>query len=261
MKTLLIDGDMLAYRNAAALEEGSTMDWGDGVVSRVDQSPVGHVRMSGFITSLERSLFADRSIVCLSDDYQFRTDLSPFYKANRNEKKRPALLKPFKEYLKSEHGALVWEGLEADDIMGVLATGGLPTGEETIIVSIDKDMRQIPGQYYNPHPHKREPAVEDISLVDADNWFFFQTLVGDVIDGYKGCQGIGPKKANDLIKQVRTKGGGLAELWSAVLQMFLAKGMTEADALLNARTARILRHEDYDPMKGPKLWTPPTSPS
>ena len=36
------------------------------------------------------------------------------------------------------------DSLEADDVLGILATE--PSNEERIIVSIDKDLYQIPGQ-------------------------------------------------------------------------------------------------------------------
>ena len=38
----------------------------------------------------------------------------------------------------------------------------------------------------------------------------------------------------------------LAEMWDLVKKSFEKCGMTEEDALLNARMARILRFEDYD---------------
>ena len=41
------------------------------------------------------------------------------------------------------------------------------------------------------------------------------------------------------------------------MKAFTDKGLTEEDALLNARLARILTIEDYDTeQQEPKLWTP-----
>ena len=48
--------------------------------------------------------------------------------------------------------------------------------------------------------------------------------------------------------------------WQTVIKAFEDKGLTEEDALLNARLARILTVEDYDSKKEqPKLWTPEAS--
>ena len=49
-------------------------------------------------------------------------------------------------------------------------------------------------------------------------------------------------------------------LWKGVVETYFTKGLTEGDALIQARLARILRHEDYDyKKKEPILWTPRTS--
>ena len=48
--------------------------------------------------------------------------------------------------------------------------------------------------------------------------------------------------------------------WQTVLQAFKDKGLTEKDALLNARLARILTLDDYDTKRQePILWTPENS--
>ena len=45
--------------------------------------------------------------------------------------------------------------------------------------------------------------------------------------------------------------------WKTVLETFKEKGLTEDDALVNARLARILTADDYDfNKKQPKLWSP-----
>ncbi len=45
--------------------------------------------------------------------------------------------------------------------------------------------------------------------------------------------------------------------WATVVKAFEDKGLTEDDALCNARLARILTNEDYDSRKQePRLWTP-----
>ena len=45
--------------------------------------------------------------------------------------------------------------------------------------------------------------------------------------------------------------------WKTVVKAFTDKGMTEYDAILNARLAKILTIDDYDTEKQePILWTP-----
>ena len=250
MTTLLIDGDMLAYRNAAALEQGTVIDWGDNVVSDIDNSAYGFARMDKFIKSLEVKFDAATTVVCLSvtREQQFRRALLPAYKADRKDKHEPRHLLRFAKYLLDKYEAVQCPGLEADDVMGIWQTGSVPG--HTIIVTIDKDLNQIPGLHYNPHIKTGKPKVIDITQQEADLNFFKQTLTGDVIDGYKGCRGIGPAKAAKLLAGKKCT----ADMWKSVVEMFIKQGMTEEDARVNARCARILRCGEWNVDKGVKLW-------
>ena len=73
----------------------------------------------------------------------------------------------------------VYPDLEADDALGIYST----THPGNIIVSPDKDLRQIPGDLYN----LRDP-VEEIQPDDALRWFYIQTMAGDMTDGYSGIR-------------------------------------------------------------------------
>jgi len=269
MRVLLVDGDMVAYRNAAAVEDGKEIDWGDGVVSTLDTAAVGRNRIDKFLGELAATLKADKVEVCLSYEPSFRQGLNTGYKTNRNDKQRPALLSEFKQYLVDHHGAERMPGLEADDMMGIKATN--PDNEEfdreTVVVSIDKDLRQIPGLLYNPFPSTRKPVLEEITPDQGDYFFMYQTLTGDATDGYKGCPGVGPVKAKEALDEAvgesqefrkKSKCSFISCLWPMVVHEFAVRGLTEADALVQARMARILRFEDWSPESGVKLWTPPS---
>jgi DNA polymerase-1 len=79
----------------------------------------------------------------------------------------------------------------------------------------------------------------------------FQTLVGDTSDGYKGCPGVGKVKAEKLLA------GNDKLYWEIVRATFEKAGLTEQDALTQARLARILRFSDWDnEKKEPILWSP-----
>ena len=123
--------------------------------------------------------------------------------------------------------------------MGIYAT----KYKGNIIVSPDKDMRQIAGKLYDFN------ETVDITPDEGAKWHLIQTMAGDNTDGYSGVPGIGIKKAEQIFK---TKG----YTWQTVVETFEDKGMSEADALLNARLARILTVDDYDSeKKEPILWT------
>ena len=77
-----------------------------------------------------------------------------------------------------------------------------------------------------------------------------QCLAGDPTDGYAGCPGIGLKRAADLLNKTDSP-------WEAVCKAFEDKGLSDKEALMNARLAKILQHEDYDyDRQQPILWSP-----
>ena len=123
--------------------------------------------------------------------------------------------------------------------MGVYAT----KYKGNIIVSPDKDMRQIAGKLYD------FKETVDITPEEGARWHLIQTLSGDNTDGYSGVPGIGIKRAEKIFNE---KG----YTWKAVVETFEEKGMTEEYAITNARLARILTTDDYDhEKKEPILWT------
>ena len=120
----------------------------------------------------------------------FRKKISPDYKGHRNRKK-PCGYKRVIRNLKIQYDVCIMPELEADDAMGIYATK--LTGN--IIVSPDKDMRQIPGKLYN---------LEDTTYITPEEgarWHLIQTLAGDQTDGYSGVPGIGVKRAETLFNK------------------------------------------------------------
>ena len=152
-----------------------------------------------------------------------------------------------REHIMEKHNGVMWANLEADDVMGIMATE--PVDEERIVVSIDKDLRTVPCKL-----SQDAVTVEHIPERMADYWFMIQTLTGDKVDGYDGIEGVGIKTAEKLLKKYTNV--PLLDLWKIVKKIYVDKGYTEAEALQQARVARILRHGDYIKKTGEvKLWT------
>jgi DNA polymerase I len=255
MRTLLIDGDIDAYKIAARNQ--TTTDWGDGVLGVTTDATEAKAQIDDTYKRLKKMLGATRLIVCLSDSQNFRKEVLPTYKSNRKNVIKPALLAELKGYLEANYEVFKRPMLEADDVLGILATvgdvSGLITGDR-IVVSEDKDLKSIPGMLFNPrHPDR---GTIEISVEQADLEHMRQTLTGDPTDCYGGCPGIGKAKVDGVL----TKKHADQTLWELVVAAYVKKGLTEADALVQARVARILRAENYDFInKRPVLWTPPTA--
>lgn len=251
-RTLLLDGDLIAYKYAAATQRNYALPGEDEPVVVANLEEAQSAAEEGIETLVEQ-LKADRVIVCLSDDFDnYRKRLLPSYKANRKGVVRPVLLYDMKDWLASRYEFDRRPGLEADDVMGILATQDAP-GERRCIVSIDKDMACVPGWLFNPDKDKKPRRI---SPVDADRWFMRQALTGDPVDGYKGCPKVGPKSPYvQRIMEAETR----AEMWEIVLEAYESRGLTPEDALLQARMAYILRAENWDSThKMVRLFEPPT---
>ena len=244
-KVLLIDGDILLYK--IAMNNEVETHWGDGLWTLHSDANICKADIDLVIDDLGASLEADDYVVALTDSKNFRKDVLPTYKDNRKDKRKPLALKELREYVIKKHKGVVWDNLEADDVMGIMATE--PTEEERIVVTIDKDLKTVPCNLSSDGLN-----VERIPERLADYWFMIQTLTGDKVDGYDGVEGIGIKTAEKLIKKYTNV--PLLDLWKIVKKIYVDKGYTEAEALQQARVARILRHGEYNKKTGKvKLWT------
>lgn len=237
--TLLIDGDIILYQISSALEK--SIHWGDDWWTLSVDFREAKAVIDQEITDLMTQLDADSVVIALSDpSLNFRKDIHPNYKGNRKGTRKPVVYVPLKEYLQDTHITATYSNLEADDVMGILSS----TYKDAIIVSDDKDMKTIPGRLYRPCAD----TLEDISIEEADRYHLTQTLTGDIVDGYKGCPGIGPKTAEKILKE---------GTWDEVVAAYEKAGLTEEDALVQARLARILRIENWDPKTEEiTLWNP-----
>lgn len=256
---LLLDGDQYLHRACAAVERDTRWDDENHVLT--SNAVEAWEVIEGSVKKTLEHFDSHDFVLCLSDTgtRDFRKELvDPTYKMHRVGTRKPLCFHDLKAKMQSQYDCRSVEGLEADDVMGILATK--PGPDDRIIVSRDKDMKTIPTKVWNGS------QFFNITEAQADYWHLYQTLVGDSADGYKGCPGVGPKKAEVLLKQdVEAIGGRLAcsestrTTWQKVAQAFKNAGLTAEDALRQARLARILRWGDWDAEKRvPKLWSPPT---
>ena len=237
---ILIDADFIVYKCCAACE--TEIDYGEDVIFVTSNFSDAYKAVTNEINKITSNFggFAE-PILFFSDSKNFRKKISPDYKGHRNRKK-PCGYKRVISNLKIQYNVIIMKELEADDAMGIYATAH----PGNVIVSPDKDMRQIPGKLYNLE------TTQDITAEEGTQWHYIQTLAGDQTDGYSGVPGIGVKRAETLFNKEGYS-------WTTVVKAFKDKGLTEDDALLNARLARILTIEDYDTKRQePILWTPAT---
>ena len=235
---LLIDCDYIVYKCCAATE--TEIDFGEDLIVVTSNFSEAYKNVKRDIQRVQDEFLCNDVILFFTSPNNFRKKILPEYKGHR-QRKKPCGFKRVINNLKNEYKVVVKDGLEADDALGIFAT----KYPGNVLVSPDKDMRQIPGELYD---------FKDQSTITPEEgakWHLIQTMAGDNTDGYSGVPGIGVKKAEKIFEE-------RGYTWKAVVETFEEKDMTEEDALCNARLARILTADDYNfETKEPILWTPP----
>ena len=238
---LLIDADYIVYKSCAGAE--TEIDWGDDVILVTSKFSEAYNNVLRELNKIKNEFIWDTPelILFFSDSKNFRKKIFGAYKGHRNRKKPCGYRRVINE-LSNDHEVIKLPELEADDAMGIYAT----EHPGNIIVSPDKDMRQIPGRLYNMD------EMTTVTPIEGAKWHLIQTLAGDQTDGYSGVPGIGIKRAVTLFDEHGYN-------WQTVIKAFKDKELTEDDALMNARLARILTCTDYDSEKQAVIpWTPST---
>lgn len=255
MLTAIIDGDILCYQAASKAEK--LIKWDDDIWTLQGDLAAGKVLLKDYILTMVDKVEVDGEkatdyVIAVTIGKTFRHDLLPTYKGNRDPRKKPVLVSALRDWILEEFGdkAYCIPPLEADDVMGILATDpNWHPDSKKVIVSLDKDFRTIPAMFYD----YGKDIYYEVSEDDANHFWMIQTLMGDSTDNYAGCPSIGTVTAHKLLPEPDE----LAQLWDVVVGTFGKKGLGEDAALLQARMARILRHGDYDfETKEIKLWKP-----
>ena len=200
----VVDSHSLIYQVFHAMSDLSTPD------GRPANAIYGFVRdILDIITKRSPDL-----LFCAFDysSKTFRNDLFPEYKANRD---------PMPDDLRSQIPEiqrmlralsipiLVLENYEADDIMATLADQVDRQGGNCVVVTSDKDCRQLitprvcllnlrKNLFYRAEHLKKDWGIRPDQVVD------FQSLVGDAVDNVPGVPTIGPKTASQLLGEFET---------------------------------------------------------
>lgn len=250
-RILIIDADIVLYQaTEKCLIEMQTKD--DEWTYHLDLNVVKQ-EVNERLEELKLDLQADEMILCIGSKGNWRKRVMPEYKANRKGKRKPLGYSAAVEWAKDTFECRFNDDWEADDVCGFLATDpSFKPKMEKILVSEDKDFKSIPGRLYNPR--KPELGIVEISVEDADYMHMMQTICGDTADGYKGCPGVGPVKA-EMILADKEEDKEL-DVWANIVRAFKDKDLNESVALESARVARILRFEDVDKHGAMKLWEP-----
>lgn len=238
--SLLIDADLYLFRALIATEE--EVEWTTDCWSLYSDVAAAKESFNAQVKRWKQKFEVDSVVMCITGDKNFRKSLDADYKSHRKKTRKPLGYSAFVEWCKESYAYCCEPTLEADDVMGILATA---PDSKTIIVSDDKDMLTIPANLYRPQREELGMSSKET----ADRTWLFQTMVGDSADGFPGPPRVGPVTAEKILG----RDGG----WSQVVQAFQKGGFSVDDALLQARLARILRYTDWNQETAEvRLWEP-----
>ncbi len=153
----------------------------------------------------------------------FRDEIYPEYKANRAA--MPDDLRRQVPIIHELVRALGWPlvmlpGLEADDVIGTLATRASAQGARTLVSTGDKDLAQLVDErvtLFNTMPRDvgaiewLDPAAVEAKFgVPPSRIVDWLTLVGDAVDNVPGVDKVGPKTAVKWLQQYGSLEGIIA---------------------------------------------------
>jgi DNA polymerase-1 len=207
---LLVDGSSYLYRAFHALPDLRT----------AKGEPTGAIRgFVGMLKVLREQVPADY-LACVFDakGRTFRDDIYAEYKANRTAMPDDLALQigPIHEVV----AALGWpileiEGIEADDVIGILARQAQEHGLRTVISTGDKDLAQLVTEHVTLVNTMSNETLDVAGVrekfgVDPSRIVDYLTLVGDSIDNVPGVEKVGPKTAAKWLQQYESLDGVIA---------------------------------------------------
>jgi DNA polymerase I len=212
---LLVDGSSYLFRAYHALPDLRT----SGNV------PTGAVRgVIGMLRKLAKD-YQDSPIAVVFDPKgkTFRDAIYPEYKAHR-----PPMPDELREQIGFIHQIIRAMGLpllivpdvEADDVIGTLATQATEERRETVISTGDKDMAQLVSDHVTLVNTMTETCldrqgVKDKFGVPPELIVDYLALMGDSVDNIPGVPGVGPKTAAKLL----TEYGSLDAIMAAAAEV------------------------------------------
>ncbi|MCZ6458565.1 MAG: DNA polymerase I [Gammaproteobacteria bacterium] len=235
---ILVDGSSYLFRAYHAMPELTTSA-GD---------PTGAIR--GVISML-RKLAKDYqgspiAVVFDAKGKTFRNDLYADYKANR-----PPMPDDLREQIQPIHDIIRAMGLpllivadvEADDVIGTLATQATAQKRDTVVSTGDKDMAQLVSPHVSLVNTMTETTMDREGViakfdVTPEQIVDYLALMGDTVDNIPGVPKVGPKTAakwlkeygdlDTVIAQAETIKGKIGEnLRASLEQLPLSRSLTQ----------------------------------
>ncbi|WP_058120324.1 DNA polymerase I [Photobacterium kishitanii] len=196
---ILIDGSSYLYRAYHAAPN----------FTNSDGEPTGAIYgVVNMLRSMLRQFSTDRiAVIFDAKGKTFRDDMYPEYKANRPPMPEDlrGQIEPLHAVIKAMGLPLISiSGVEADDVIGTLATQASKQGMPVLISTGDKDMAQLVDQNVTLINTMTDVVMDPAGVVDKfgigpELIIDYLALMGDKVDNIPGVPGVGEKTAKALL--------------------------------------------------------------
>ena len=279
---LVMDGDWLVFQAMSAAEFDAS--WEEEIWHRCCDHAKARQILEDSIKSYEtrkKAWVGAPIVLAFTDSVNWRKELvDPTYKGNRARAKKPVGYFEFLEALfeRPEFYCVKEPRLEGDDVIGIVASNPQVFGaRKAVIVSCDKDFKTIPDCDFL---WCTTGNILTQTVETADWWHLFQTIKGDITDGYGGIPGwgdtaegflndpfftepvtsvarSGKNKGQEVTKWVKRAPSETESLWDCIVSIGAKAGMAEEEIIKQGQMARILRYHEYNIDTGEiTLWCP-----
>lgn len=213
-----IDGDILLYEigfAAEAFQRKKADELGEALLDSPPWETVErsiHERINNIVVETAST----DPIFLFTGKGNFRNTIAVTQKYKDREGKKPFHYTNIKLYIQSVWPSLQVDGLEADDLLGILLT---ENPDRYICCSRDKDLKQIPGWHYGWEVHNQPSFGPELigefgyimlsskrdKLIGTGAMFHHaQMLMGDTTDTIPGIPKHGPVAAFNLLNTCTT---------------------------------------------------------
>ncbi|MEC6798675.1 DNA polymerase I [Photobacterium sp. S4TG1] len=207
---ILIDGSSYLYRAYHAAPN----------FTNSDGEPTGAIYgVVNMLRSMLRQFSTDRiAVIFDAKGKTFRDEIYPEYKANRPPMPDDlrGQIEPLHAVIKAMGLPLIAiSGVEADDVIGTLATQASKQGMPVLISTGDKDMAQLVDQHVTLINTMTDVVMDAAGVkekfgIGPELIIDYLALMGDKVDNIPGVPGVGEKTATALLQGL----GGLDTLYA-----------------------------------------------
>jgi|TARA_B110000211_G_scaffold215159_1_gene257143 5'-3' exonuclease len=218
----IVDGDVLIYRacNKAIKEELDVRKTFDKIYDEVKMNTA-----------------CDKYSLHISGGGNFRKEIKQdFLKYKGKRREKPENYLECRDYVTKNHNPIMVPNYEADDTASVEAYKYIKENQLYMLITLDKDWKTIGGLFYNLLYNN----LFAVSTVEGIEFFHQQLLTGDAVDNIPGIEGVGPVKANRILKDKNLK-----DQFKAIIKAYKTHYPKDFKARLNVMGTMLYLIKDF----------------